>query len=172
MKIDRTAQATSLSTRLVAMCLSPEAGGGFEVREVPRRSPGADEIEIAVEAASVNPIDVRRADGYGRRLLSLVGASGFPMTLGNDFAGTVMAVGKGCKGAFAVGDRVYGVKPVSRDGSHTSHLLVKGAYARAALDAASHGRNDCLERMRVSPILVPAAIPLSRSYNPCYLMPH
>ncbi len=59
----------------VVMCLSVEAGGGFEVREVPRRSPAADEIEIAVEAASVNPIDVRRADGYGRRLLSLLRAS-------------------------------------------------------------------------------------------------
>ena len=100
MKIDRTAQTTSVSTRLVAMCLSPEAGGGFEVREVPRRSPAADEIEIAVEAASVNPIDVRRADGYGRRLLSLVGASRFPMTLGNDFAGTVVAVGQGLQRSF------------------------------------------------------------------------
>jgi len=48
-------------TRLVAMCLGPEAGGAFDIREVPRRSPGPDEIEIAVEAASVNPIDVRRA---------------------------------------------------------------------------------------------------------------
>ena len=48
------------------MCLSREAGGGFEVREVPRRVPAADEIEIVVEATSVNPIDVRRADGYGR----------------------------------------------------------------------------------------------------------
>jgi NADPH:quinone reductase-like Zn-dependent oxidoreductase len=44
----------------------------------------------------------------------------------------VVAVGKGCKGAFAVGDRVYGVKPVSREGSHASFLLVKGAYARKA----------------------------------------
>lgn len=132
MKIDRSAQTTSVSTRLVAVCLSPEAGGGFEVREVPRRSPAADEIEIAVAAASVNPIDVRRAAGYGRRLLSLVGASRFPVTLGNDFAGTVVATGNSCKRAFAVGDRVYGVKPVSRDGSHASHLVVKGAYARKA----------------------------------------
>jgi hypothetical protein len=60
-----------MSKRLVAMCLGPEAGGGFDVREVARRSPAPDEIEIAVEAASVNPIDVRRAEGYGRRLLSL-----------------------------------------------------------------------------------------------------
>ena len=132
MKIDRMANKTSLSTRLVAMCLSPQSGGGFEVREVPRSTPAADEIEIAVEAASVNPIDVRRAAGYGRRPLSLLRASRFPMTLGNDFAGTIVAAGKGCEQTFTVGDRVYGVKPVSRDGSHASHLLVKGAYARKA----------------------------------------
>jgi NADPH:quinone reductase-like Zn-dependent oxidoreductase len=65
------------------MCLSVQSGGGFEAREAPRRSPGVDEIEIAVEAASVNPIDVRRADGYGRRRLSLLAASRLPMTLGN-----------------------------------------------------------------------------------------
>jgi NADPH:quinone reductase-like Zn-dependent oxidoreductase len=40
-----------------------------------------------VEAAAVNPIDVRRADGYGRRLLSLMKASEFPLVLGNDFSG-------------------------------------------------------------------------------------
>lgn len=53
-------------------------------------------------------------------------------TLGNDFAGTIVAAGKGCEQTFTLGDRVYGVKSVSRDGSHTSHLLVKGAYARKA----------------------------------------
>ena len=124
--------ANSAKTRLVAMCRSPESGGGFEVREVPRSSPAADEIEVAVAAASVNPIDVRRAAGYGRRLLSLLGASQFPMTLGNDFAGAVDAVGARAASAFAVGERVYGLKPASRDGSHASHILVKAAYARKA----------------------------------------
>ena len=104
-------EMVSTATRLVAMCLGPEAGGAFNIGEVPRRSPGPDEIEIAVEAASVNPIDVRRAAGYGRRLLSLMGASRFPMTLGNDFAGVVVAVGSGRASAFAIGERVYGVKP-------------------------------------------------------------
>jgi reticulon-4-interacting protein 1, mitochondrial len=92
--------------RFVAMCLGPEAGGGFEIREVPRRSPAPDEIEVAVEAASVNPIDVRRAEGYGRRLLSLLGASRFPMVLGNDFAGAVVRVGARSASDFAIGDRV------------------------------------------------------------------
>jgi NADPH:quinone reductase-like Zn-dependent oxidoreductase len=54
------------------------------------------------------------------------------MTLGNDFAGTVVAVGTACASAFAVGERVYGLKPASRDGSHASHLVVKAIYARKA----------------------------------------
>ena len=121
-----------MPTRLIAMCLGPEAGGAFDIREVPRRKPGPDEVEIAVEAASVNPIDVRRAAGYGRRLLSFMGASRFPMALGNDFAGVVVAVGSGRASGFAIGERVYGVKPPSRDGTHASHVLVKAAHARKA----------------------------------------
>ena len=62
----RRPERVNTPKRFVAMCLGPEAGGGFEIREVPRRSPAPDEIEVAVEAASVNPIDVRRAEGYGR----------------------------------------------------------------------------------------------------------
>ncbi len=49
----------------------------------------------------MNPIDVRRAEGYERRLLSMMGASRFPMSLGNDFAGTIVAVGERVT-AFAV----------------------------------------------------------------------
>jgi NADPH:quinone reductase-like Zn-dependent oxidoreductase len=119
-------------TQLLAMCLGPDGGGGFDIREVPRRNPGPDEIEIAVEAASVNPIEVRRATGYGRRLLSLMGASRFPMTLGNDFAGVVADVGSGRASGFAIGERVYGVKPPSKDGTHASHVLVKAAHASKA----------------------------------------
>lgn len=58
--------------RVAAMCLGPDAGGRFDLRKVPRRAPAPDEIEIAVEASSVNPIDVARAEGYGRTLLSLM----------------------------------------------------------------------------------------------------
>jgi len=76
-------------------------GGGRLRNEFPGGRPAAGEIEVAVEAASVNPIDIRRAEGYGRRLLSLMGASRFPMTLGNDFAGTIVAVGERVT-AFAV----------------------------------------------------------------------
>jgi NADPH:quinone reductase-like Zn-dependent oxidoreductase len=91
---------------------------------MPRRNPAADEVEIAIEAASVNPIDVRRAEGYGRRLLSLLGAGKFPMVLGNDFAGTVATTGVKVS-ALKPGERVYGLKPTSADGTHASHVVVK-----------------------------------------------
>lgn len=121
--------AATEAVRNVLMRLGPN--DGFEVRQELRRKPAADEIEVAVAAASVNPIDVRRAQGYGRRLLSVIGAGRFPMVLGNDFAGTVTAVGNSA-GSFKVGDRVFGAKPPSTDGTHASHVLVKAAHVLPA----------------------------------------
>ena len=80
-----------MTSGTAALCLGPGGSGGFTVRQFTRRGPAADEIEIAVAAASVNPIDVRRSEGYGRKLLSLIGAGKFPLVLGNDFAGIVTA---------------------------------------------------------------------------------
>ena len=76
-----------MTSGAAALCLGPGGSGGFTVRQFTRRRPAADEIEVAVAAASVNPIDVRRSEGYGRRLLSLIGAGKFPLMLGNDLAG-------------------------------------------------------------------------------------
>ena len=132
MEFEQTPRTVGASERVVAMCLGPDGGGRFDLREAPRRRPAPDEIEIAVVASSVNPIDVQRAEGYGRRLLSLMGAARFPMVLGNDFAGAVVATGGSRASTFAVGDRVYGAKPPSRDGSHASHVVAKAAHARKA----------------------------------------
>lgn len=99
-------------TSAAALCLGPNGGGALEIQQLPRQEPGPDEIEIAVEAASVNPIDVRRSEGYGRRLLSSLDAARFPLVLGNDFGGSVSAVGARVS-ALRIGDRVYGVKPLA-----------------------------------------------------------
>ncbi|TWI28341.1 alcohol dehydrogenase catalytic domain-containing protein [Mesorhizobium tianshanense] len=118
-----------MTSGTAALCLGP-GPSGFMVRQFTRRTPAADEIEVAVAAASVNPIDVRRSEGYGRRLLSLIGAGKFPLILGNDFAGIVTGVGSGVS-TFKAGDRVYGVKPASSEGTHTSHVLVKANHVLA-----------------------------------------
>lgn len=104
-------------------CQDPETGT-LQLVETIRTSPKSGEVEVAVSAASVNPIDVQRAAGYGRTLLSLLGAGTFPLVLGNDFAGTVSAVGDDVT-AYSVGDRVFGAKKPSRAGTHASHVLVQ-----------------------------------------------
>ncbi|CCV15552.1 alcohol dehydrogenase catalytic domain-containing protein [Mesorhizobium sp. STM 4661] len=120
-----------MTSGAAALCLGPGGSGGFTVRQFTRRRPAADELEVAVTAASVNPIDVRRSEGYGRRLLSLLGAGRFPLILGNDLAGIVTAVGSRVS-TFKTGDRVYGVKPASAEGAHASHVLVKAVHMLAA----------------------------------------
>ncbi len=120
-----------MTTSPALLCLGPAAKSAFEVREVPRRNPAADEVEVAVQAAAVNAIDVRRAEGYGLRLLSLLGAGKFPMVLGNDFAGTVASIGARVS-TFKPADRVYSLKPTSAHGTHTKHVLVKAAHVLPA----------------------------------------
>jgi NADPH:quinone reductase-like Zn-dependent oxidoreductase len=100
----------------------------LQLRHQPRRAPGRGEIEVMVKATSVNPIDVRRRDGYGRTLFSLLGAARMPLVLGNDFVGVVTAVGRGVV-CFREGDEVYGAKPPSSAGAHATHIVVKEEHA-------------------------------------------
>ncbi|MEM1234157.1 MAG: alcohol dehydrogenase catalytic domain-containing protein [Pseudomonadota bacterium] len=105
-----------------SLSCSDPASGKLEVVEFERAVPKPGEIEIAVDATSVNPIDVHRSTGYGRTLLSLLGAGTFPMVLGNDYLGTISAVGEGVR-SFGIGDRVFGARKPSRAGTHASHVI-------------------------------------------------
>jgi len=116
------------------------------LRPAPCPAPGSGEIVVQVEAAAINPIDVRRRDGYGRTLFSLMGAARMPLVLGNDFAGTVCAVGPGVTG-LREGDAVFGAKPPSSAGTHATHVTVRAEHV-------------CL-----SPPAVPAAALATLPYN-------
>lgn len=107
-----------------------DGAASVRVRPLPRRPLRAGEIEVRVAASSVNPIDVRRAAGYGRSLFRLMKAapSGAPLVLGNDFAGTVSAVGSGVT-AFREGDAVFGAKPPSADGTHAAYVALDARHA-------------------------------------------
>ncbi|MGW5349218.1 NADP-dependent oxidoreductase [Streptomyces sp. NPDC004031] len=74
-----------------------------QLMKLPVPEPGAGEVQIAVEAASVNPLDSGIAAGN----LAAMGEYRFPLTLGVDGAGRVTAVGEGVTG-FRAGDRVFG----------------------------------------------------------------
>ena len=116
------------------LCTEPAMPPRLEVRarEVPR--PKAAQVLVRAQATVVNPIDARRASGYGRRLLGLKGAATFPLVLGNDLAGVVEAVGTGVS-RFAPGQRVFGVVATGKEGgAHASHVVVPQEQLRAAPD--------------------------------------
>ncbi len=133
------------------------------VQEVPNGAPGPGQVQVAVEAASVNGIDAFAAAGY----LWDVMPHTFPVVLGRDFAGTVSAVGAGADAdGWAVGDRVLGVVTSLELGSGAiaesvtadAHILVAvpdrvtsaqaaavglaGATAAALVQAVDPGKED------------------------------
>lgn len=114
------------------ICEQPARPPRLHVRASEMPSPKRGEVLVKVEASAVNPIDARRAGGYGQRLLTVKGAGTFPLVLGNDFCGTVQALGPEVNG-FVRGQRVYGLVSTARPGgAHRSHVLVPQAQIRAA----------------------------------------
>lgn len=69
--------------------------------------------------------------GYGHILLNTIrqvetcsaNEMEFPLILGRDFAGEVVAKGNSVSGEFLVGDSVFGVTPPHRQGCHAEYVL-------------------------------------------------
>ncbi|WP_330262811.1 NADP-dependent oxidoreductase [Streptomyces griseorubiginosus] len=91
------------------------------VTEVDTPRPQAGELLVKVAAASLNGIDIATAAGYTQAFME----HRYPLVLGQDFAGTVEALGEGVDG-FAVGDAVFGVvlKPFLGAGSLAQYVTV------------------------------------------------
>lgn len=77
---------------------SPEIG----FTDLPRPTPGADELLVQVHAAGVNPIDNMIPTGIFKAVVKFQ----LPATLGSDLAGIVTEVGSGVT-RFKVGDAVF-----------------------------------------------------------------
>jgi NADPH2:quinone reductase len=99
----------------------PETGSidNLELRELPDPVAGPGELLIAVEAASINPVDRgAAATGYGDKM-----PGDAPWILGWDLAGTVQAVGDGVEVGL-VGRRVLGFSQWFKGGPGTQASLV------------------------------------------------
>ena len=79
-----------------------ETGGPeqIQVGELPKPKPGAGEVLVRVQAASVNPIDTYIRGGLVAMELPM------PFVIGSDLAGEVIEVGEGVSG-WVAGDRVW-----------------------------------------------------------------
>ncbi|MFI1328832.1 NADP-dependent oxidoreductase [Streptomyces sp. NPDC020845] len=103
-----------------------------ELKKLPVPEPGSGQVQVAIEAAAISPLDMAIASGA----LAAIGEYRFPLTLGMDGAGTVIAIGDGVT-EFRVGDRVFGQfwsRPL-RCGTFAEVCVVQAAPAFGALTA-------------------------------------
>jgi NADPH:quinone reductase-like Zn-dependent oxidoreductase len=100
-------------------------------------TPSEGEVLIRQRATSVNPIDCRRRGGYGQKLMKLRGMTNFPLTLGNDVSGDVVAVGPGVS-TLKTGDAVFGAKRSSAQGTYVDYCVVKAEDVVAKPEGLSY----------------------------------
>jgi NADPH:quinone reductase-like Zn-dependent oxidoreductase len=94
-----------------------EWGQPPKLEDIPKPTPGNDEVLVRVRAAGVNKIDWAVAQGYMQGMLTA------PITLGTDLAGEVVEVGADVK-RFKPGDEVYTFSP-GQPGTFAEYALVK-----------------------------------------------
>jgi NADPH:quinone reductase len=98
-----------------------EYGDTPVVAEVPKPQPGPGQILIKLEAAGMNPMDRKLADGAWKPAPAT-----FPMVLGADAAGVVEQVGEGAT-RFSRGDEVFGqllLAPIGSAGTYADYVAV------------------------------------------------
>ena len=103
----------------------------LESRPVPR--PKAGQIQVAVEASAVNPIDWKLRKGILGMLTPLAGMSPIP---GFDFVGRVVALGEASE-RFSVGDRVFGMLNFKTMGSLADFVVADADEVDLAGDTLS-----------------------------------
>lgn len=97
--------------------------GVLHLKEVDDPVPGPDEVLVKVYATSVNPLDWKIRKGKFRLLLP----SRFPRILGFDLSGRVAALGSQVK-TLSIGDLVYGLLDVRKNGAYAEYVATKAAY--------------------------------------------
>ncbi|KAF4969189.1 hypothetical protein FSARC_3565 [Fusarium sarcochroum] len=96
----------------------------YELSNLPRPTvTGETDVLIQVHAASINPVDVKKADG----VFKLAVKEEFPYKIGYDAAGVVIDVGKEVKG-LKVGDEVYTRLPEVSRGSWSEYVKCSERY--------------------------------------------
>ena len=97
-------------------------GGPEKLRfgDMPEPEMTPDDVLIDIRAASVNPIDWKMRSGMTRMILK----QEFPLILGNDLAGVVVAAGSRVRG-IAVGDAVYARPDKRQIGAFAERIAVQ-----------------------------------------------
>ena len=122
--------------------------------DVPKPSPAAGQILVAVRAAGVNPVDWKTREGH----LRTFGPLDLPAVLGREVSGVVEAVGPEVTG-FAPGDEVFGATAKAGfseyallDADVTAHKPTELPFtAAAALPIASVTAHNAVAQVQPGP---------------------
>jgi NADPH:quinone reductase-like Zn-dependent oxidoreductase len=107
----------------------------LQLAEVAEPAVGEGDVLVRVDAASLNQLDVKIAQGEFKQILPYA----LPLILGNDFAGTVIRVGAKVRG-FKPGDEVYARPSQDRIGAFADRIAV--AESDLALKPTSIGLEE------------------------------
>ncbi|MGW2023337.1 NADP-dependent oxidoreductase [Streptomyces decoyicus] len=129
-----------------------------QLMDLPQPEPGPGEVLVRLSAAGLNPVDWKIADGMFGDAMPVA----FPLVLGSDGAGEVLAIGDGVR-RFTVGDAVFGQfqRPDQGGGSYCelavtdesrlAHAARSVTYATsAALPTAGMTAYNLVEETRVT----------------------
>ncbi len=103
------------------------------LHELPEPVPGPGDLLVEVRAASVNPVDFKIRSGG----LKVLVKDKFPLVLGCDCSGEVLAVGEGVT-KFKVGDQVFARLSKNRIGAFAERVLVDESCAAMKPTNLSH----------------------------------
>lgn len=89
---------------------------------------GPKDVLVRVHAASLNPLDTRIRQGYGAAVVTKLSSANrkafFPLVLGRDCSGEVVAVGEEVT-KFLPGDQVFGAASVGSQGTHAQYATLR-----------------------------------------------
>jgi NADPH2:quinone reductase len=103
--------------------------------DAPVVAPGNGEVRVRIEAAGLNPLDVKLAQGHLKEWFPI----SFPYVLGTDFAGVIEEIGHSVED-FRPGDAVFGRAEPTAGGALAEAVTLSVnliAHRPAGLDAAS-----------------------------------
>lgn len=122
-------------------------GTALTMEDVDKPAPGPGQVLVQVAAAGVNPLDNMIARGDFKQLLRYQ----LPQVMGNELAGTVVAVGPNVT-SFAVGDEIYARPRIDAIGAFAEYLTIDVA------DVAHKPRTISMTEAAALPLVMLTAI--------------
>jgi len=101
--------------------------------EIEKPEPAANQIQVRVKAAGLNPVDKKLREGDLKDLIPIT----FPRVLAGDVSGVVTAHGEDVSD-FAIGDEVYFATPLDANGGNAEYTVVDAAIAAHKPVSLSH----------------------------------